>query len=193
DLVGNRGISPAYRLKLQEPVENSVPVPFIKKPLNNTVFITGELIRFDATGTVDDGLGEYGRISLTWFSNISGYLGSGGIINRRLPEGVHRITLHADDGSPGHNASAWVEITVKKPTSPTAEWEDSDNEAGKGSESMVLILAIAGVICLVLVAFTYLLVRGQITRDGDVRIDYRRETEDDRNYNEKTEERDSDS
>jgi len=112
DLAGWTGLSDIVSIEIVKRPENHPPLPVIASPLNGSRLDIRTLIILDATGTYDDGLGPFGKVHLTWTSNISGVIATGGRNEVRLVEGYHRITLYADDGAPGHNVSASVEIRV---------------------------------------------------------------------------------
>ena len=116
DMVGNRGLSLPILFEVRIPPVNMPPVPHISSPEHGFRTIEGWPVILDAAGTRDDGLGLYDPVKVTWYSNRSGYLGSGFRLSVYLPLGPHTITLFADDGAPGHNVSASVNMTIMKPS-----------------------------------------------------------------------------
>ena len=137
DLVGNLGMSDPINITVQTLPDDNPPIPVIASPLNDSSFRLGEPILFDATGTSDDGLGEFDEIHLTWHSNISGIISTRAIADVKLGKGFHRITLYADDGSPGHNISTYVDILVgienDDPTDPPDGY-NPEEYPGNGNE-----------------------------------------------------------
>jgi subtilase family serine protease len=88
------------------------PSASIISPADGEVFSYGETVHFKGSG-VDPEDGELAGSSLTWYSSIDGYLGTGGSLSRSdLSVGVHRITLTVVD-SMGLNTSVETAITVK--------------------------------------------------------------------------------
>jgi len=112
DMVGNLALSDELGYTIREPVINMPPIPVIRAPLNGTKVYFGDVLKLDAFGTTDDGLGEFPGVRFTWISDIDGYLGRGNSIEVKLGKGQHRIFLFADDGSPGHNVSTSVSVEV---------------------------------------------------------------------------------
>lgn len=115
DLVGNTALSDIYIIQVKTRPVDEPPVPSISSPENGTTIIVGEPLVLDATGTTDDDVSGKGLV-LTWFSNRSGYLLSGGRGSVYLDVGVHNIILYADDGNPDHNISTGVTVTVLDPS-----------------------------------------------------------------------------
>ncbi len=77
-------------------VDDSPPVVNILSPINGARFNRGQPITFSGTAsdTVDGNLTS----SLTWYSSISGQIGSGGSFTRsNLPAGPHTITARVTD------------------------------------------------------------------------------------------------
>lgn len=77
-------------------VDDSPPVVNILSPSDGAHFIPGQPITFSGTAsdTVDGNLTS----SLTWYSSISGQIGSGGSFTRsNLPAGPHTITARVTD------------------------------------------------------------------------------------------------
>jgi len=112
DIVGNIEYSDILDLNISDPIIDLPPDPVIFHPKNGSIFSLGQEIVLDAFGTTDDGLGEFPEVLFTWISSKDGILGNGNKIKVRLSNGSHRIYLYADDGSPGHNVSTWVDIEV---------------------------------------------------------------------------------
>ncbi|MDI6696327.1 MAG: Ig-like domain-containing protein [Anaerolineales bacterium] len=77
-------------------VDDSPPVVNILSPIDGAHFNRGQIITFSGTAsdTVDGNLTS----SLTWYSSISGQIGSGGSFTRsNLPAGPHTITARVTD------------------------------------------------------------------------------------------------
>ncbi|MCD6383171.1 MAG: PKD domain-containing protein, partial [Thermoplasmata archaeon] len=89
------------------PHRNRPPLPHISSPRENSTYPKNTVIVFSSSGTWDENISS---LRYFWFSNISGYLGSGEMIEASLPEGRHLITLYTDDGE--FNTSTSVNITV---------------------------------------------------------------------------------
>lgn len=182
DNVGNTGVSGPINITIEVPVEDMPPVPVISSPSNGSSFRIGVPMELDATGTTDDGLsGE--ELTLTWFSNISGYLHSGGKGKVYLETGFHRITLYVDDGFPGHNVSTYVDIEIYDPTDSgpggdgggsgdgTAEGED------EGDITWMLVIVILSFLA-VIGGVSYMVLKKR--REEEVQIGFRERTSDDK-------------
>lgn len=155
DMVGNRGLSLPILFEVRIPPVNMPPVPHISSPEHGFRTIEGWPVILDATGTRDDGMGLYDPVKVTWYSNRSGYLGSGFRLSVYLPLGPHTITLFADDGAPRHNVSASVNITIIRPSNegpiPNGERPPED-VAIKGAVMLAFfsILLFCGILVLLL-------------------------------------------
>ena len=116
-------------------VNNSIPVATISSPSTGYSTDSSDLIRFDASGSGDwdlpcdsiEGIGSqiicnpYGGsgdlVSVLWTSNqLTDPLGSGWLLDARLPSGVHDVTLTVDDGS-GEASQSTIRIDVA-PSAP---------------------------------------------------------------------------
>ncbi len=100
-------------------VNNSAPISVIAQPVDQTLTDSSEVIRFDATGSgdwdlacsdlLDNGSGfvcsptaasSKDLVSVVWTSDrMLEPIGSGWVIDARLPKGYHTVTLTVDDGS----------------------------------------------------------------------------------------------
>lgn len=98
---------------------NNAPSPNIHNPIPNQKYLDSKDIEFNATGTEDS---DDNIIGFFWFSNLSGYIGEGKIIEQKLIEGNHEITLWVFDGS--YNMSENCQITVI----PDIGAVDTDND-----------------------------------------------------------------
>ena len=112
----------------QVSVNNSVPISIIAQPADQTLTDSGEIIRFDATGSgdwdlacsdlPDNGSGfvcsptaasSNDLVSVVWTSDrMVEPIGSGWVIDSRLPKGYHTVTLTIDDGSTEVDTSSIV-------------------------------------------------------------------------------------
>jgi hypothetical protein len=186
DSVGNLGLSPMYDLQVEEPRTDLAPVPVIKAPLDGAIYRIGYPVPLDATGTTDDGLGRYPSLVLTWFSNVSGYLGSGrSLTTYKLTPGHHRITLFADDGSPGHNVTAVVNITIKD--MDVLDDDDVDPIDDDGDIDLLVLLGAFTVITILIAALViFLMMRYRARREEEIRLEYAVRTEDDDYYDDRT-------
>ena len=112
----------------QVSVNNSVPISIIAQPADQTLTDSGEIIRFDATGSgdwdlacsdlPDNGTGfvcsptaasSKDLVSVVWTSDrMVEPIGSGWVIDSRLPKGYHTVTLTIDDGSTEVDTSSIV-------------------------------------------------------------------------------------
>jgi len=172
DAVGNAGTTGPMDIVVSIPPIDLPPVPLISSPANNTRTFLGWPLVLDSTGTRDDGLGRYDPVLLSWYSNVSGFLGSGQKISVRLPVGTHRITLRADDGTPGHNTSTSIVVVVL----PMAEGTDqSDEDTGPREEDGILVPLLIGLLGAIVVAGVSLMVLFAYNRKAGptARIDHR--------------------
>jgi len=92
---------------------NRPPKTVISRPAAGASFITLDTVEFDATGSIDDDVGD--TLNYSWRSSIDGLLGGSLITKKMLTEGTHIVTLSASDGH-GGVATATVTITVKRPS-----------------------------------------------------------------------------
>ena len=112
----------------QVSVNNSVPISIIAQPADQILTDSGEIIRFDATGSgdwdlacsdlPDNGSGfvcsptaasSNDLVSVVWTSDrMVEPIGSGWVIDSRLPKGYHTVTLTIDDGSTEVDTSSIV-------------------------------------------------------------------------------------
>jgi hypothetical protein len=171
DLVGNEETPHIKEYFIMKTKENQPPIPIIKFPLNGTEHYTGEQVLLDATGTYDDSMGPYFPIKLSWFSNIDGFLGSGGVISVTLTKGEHVITLYADDGAPDHNVSTSVEISVKGPSPDGNENPNDPPVGGDDDQSYILVLVVLGIASILVISVITLMVIHRRTKSKEVRID----------------------
>lgn len=186
DSIGNLGISSVMELQTHEDVIDQKPVPVIALPLDGEEFRDGTPIILDGEGSNDDGLGRYDYLVYTWYSNISGRLGSGEKIQVYIDEiGMHRITLYVDDGSPGHNVSTFVNITIKEFTLPeyTPEINDTDEQ-----DPLFMVFAISsGIFLILIIVMVVLVLRYKKRREDEIKLDYKQRTEDDLFYEKRLE------
>lgn len=109
----NRGEAIFYSFS----VPNKLPIVNISLPIQGSVFIQGDRVRF--IGWADDTEdGELPESSLIWISNLDGEIGTGSSIDsRNLSLGEHQITLTAID-SEGEIATAITNISITTDTAP---------------------------------------------------------------------------
>ena len=114
-------------------VTNSPPVAMIASPADGILTDSGELLVFDGTGSgdwdaacsdlPDNGSGlvcnpltdkSTDLVSVLWESDLmSEPMGSGWVLETRLPEGVHQVTLTVEDGS-GDSDVAEIMVRVNE-------------------------------------------------------------------------------
>ncbi len=182
DDVGNIAISIPYEMKVKEMIVDMPPIPVIKTPFEDQEFMEGTPIILDSGGTQDDGQGRYQDLKYSWFSNRSGELGVGEKISIYLNGfGIHRITLYVDDGTPGHNISVFVNITLKEfHSSPVVSDPVNDTD---GPDQLVTVLIVSIVTILILAIILIVLVlRYKKRREEEIKLDYRERTGDDGIY-----------
>tara|TARA_B100000676_G_C18089667_1_gene858407 strand:- start:51 stop:4715 length:4665 start_codon:yes stop_codon:yes gene_type:complete len=112
-------------------VNNSIPVAIISNPNDGILTDSGTLLRFDSIGSGDwdlscgdlpnNGAGyicnpssnsSTDLVSVIWESNrLSEPFGMGWVVEVRLPEGFHTITMTIDDGS-GNSDSFSIDVRV---------------------------------------------------------------------------------
>ena len=186
DSLGNTGTSDMLQLKVQERIVDDPPVAVISSPQDGSVVKEGTPIILDSEGSYDDGLGRYEEPVFTWFSNTTGLLGVG----ERLPVyineiGTHRITLYVDDGTPGHNVSTSVNITIEEVR--TDSGDPAVNETEEDDPLIaVIIVSIITIVVLALI-FAALLMRYKKRKEEEIVLAYSSRTEDDQLYEEKIE------
>jgi hypothetical protein len=186
DILGNPAISQPFDVKVQKKIVDQPPIPIISSPDDGQVIKEGTPIILNSEGTTDDGLGRYGELVYSWFSNISGFLGLGSRISVYLDQtGFHRITLYVDDGTPGHNISTSINLTLEEietnPVNPSVNETDEDDPL-----MAVFVVSIITIVVLV-VLFTALLLRYKKKREEEIVLAYHSRTEDDDLYEEKIE------
>ncbi len=98
---------------------NQPPSVSITSPRSILTFSSGSSISF--TGSASDP--EQGNLTsaMTWTSNLSGAIGTGGSFSRTLPVGIHNVTASVRD-SAGVTRGTAVTLTItllSAPTSPT--------------------------------------------------------------------------
>ncbi|MEW5761122.1 MAG: hypothetical protein AB1779_10205 [Candidatus Thermoplasmatota archaeon] len=93
--------------------EYNLPIPVISSPLNNSVYLNTDLIHFEGSYSLDL---ESTDLTFYWYSNLSGYIGTGMELKSTLPAGEHLITLFVNYFY--LNVSASVNITVEENLKP---------------------------------------------------------------------------
>ncbi|SLM29233.1 exported hypothetical protein [Desulfamplus magnetovallimortis] len=91
-------------------VANTPPEPVITSPDNQSEFDDGEVIRFAGYAT-DDEDGNLTGTSLSWVSDVDGFIGSGVNFSTSLSEGEHTISLIAKD-SHGDEVKTTINLTI---------------------------------------------------------------------------------
>ncbi|MCH1511261.1 MAG: PKD domain-containing protein [Candidatus Thalassarchaeaceae archaeon] len=114
-------------------VNNSAPAAVIAQPADQILTDSGEIIRFDSTGSgdwdlacgdlPDNGSGfvcsptaasSNDLVSVVWTSDrLLEPIGSGWVLDARLPKGYHTVTLTVDDGS-GNADSTSIVVRVEE-------------------------------------------------------------------------------
>lgn len=182
DVVGNNLLSSIETIHFEEVEMDLPPNAVISLPLNNSRHNVGELILLDSTGTSDDGIGGFKELHLSWFSSRSGYLGCGESLKIYLDQGEHIISLHADDGTIGHNVSTSVIIVIEerdiRPDIPP-EGNPSEDESND-----VFFFLLATFVMTILIGFLiiYLLYRKRSAEGESLSIGFRERTQDDDEY-----------
>jgi len=186
DVVGNIGISEEYWISLSVPVIDLPPLVVIRSPYNGSLLPMNVKVEFDSEGTEDDHI-AYDGLEISWWSNISGHIGSGGKISRYLSVGNHTITLRVSDGKPGHNVSSSVYLVVYDPNSGGSTDTDSDEPVVQDEPEditwMVLLASMVGIIIIGLIFFFFFRSRDR----NEMILKIREKTEDDEDDNEEEE------
>ncbi|MBN1540061.1 MAG: FG-GAP repeat protein [Candidatus Thermoplasmatota archaeon] len=184
DLMGNNYLTPIFLLTIKKPAVNLKPHPVIKMPLNNSVHRLGVPVHLSSEGTYDDGLGNYSPVRMTWTSSEEGLLGTGRSLDVVLRSGDHIITLYADDGSPGHNVSTSIRITVLEPSDP----DDTDLPPIDEDETgwLAFVAVFFAMVLLVAAVLTVMVVMVRRRQDGETRLGVVKETADDIAYGQRS-------
>ena len=124
---------------------NSAPVVTIDAPADGAGFVAGETISFSATAS-DDEDGDLSA-SLSWTSDLDGYLGSGPTLElATLSAGTHLISAAVSDAG-GLSGSDAITITVSEAPPPAAEalavdvWTDKPGYNNR--ETVLITVAVA--------------------------------------------------
>ena len=190
DIVGNVGYSETYNILTESAVSNLPPLAVIRSPLPGTQIRIGSPLTLDGSDSSDDGEGAFPEIRFTWVSNIDGYLGSGEVITVYLSYiGEHRIRLFVDDGTPGHNVSTEVNVTVRPGGGGGGNITDNDIE--EDEKGLLTAIIIGVILVLALLVLVILLIRRSNNISYEqTRLDYVERTDDDLEYEEMGEEED---
>ena len=120
---------------------NTSPTAEIADPAEGDSFLTTDIVAFNGTGT-DDEDGNLVGSSLSWNSDLQGFLGSGTTLNSSLNHGNHVITLTAtDDDGASDTDSVSVSVATpdgddSNPEETVVAWEaKSQNTGGSWSNS----------------------------------------------------------
>ncbi|MGA1866032.1 MAG: PA14 domain-containing protein [Thermoplasmatota archaeon] len=185
DAVGNMAMSRIYSLKGFVPEVDKAPAAVIDLPLNGTRVKLGTPLKLDASSSTDDGKGEFAELRFTWSSDKDGYLGSRMVLEGVLLKtlGDHRITVFVDDGTPGHNISAFITLKVIENATVPPEEEEEEDRVPIDIFSMLLIIISIIVVSFVLGMIIKSMVAGR--REGP-RIDLVERTDDDLEYDRKS-------
>ena len=140
---------------------NSEPVAAIIQPGDDTFHYSDVEIVLNGSASLDlDG----DNLSYFWSSNIAANrsLGNGPEIIARLAVGNHTITLFVSDGN-GYNVSDSIKVNIgirpKEPENPKEEKVGDILLKGKGGDSWIFYLILAGIVLLILVIIIALIVR----------------------------------
>jgi hypothetical protein len=180
DMVGWTANSNIIHLTVEREMVNQPPKPVIRIPLNDTWFKNGAWINLDATGTWDDGLGPFNPIHLTWVSNISRVIGTGGQATIQLDQGHHQIVLFADDGE--YNISCSVNIHVGIVRDPDKNDDPIVDPIPEESDLSLLWFIIMVAVLILTVGIIILLLMKKRKDDAEVRMEIVERTEDDDLY-----------
>ncbi len=98
-------------------VGNTAPTVKIVRPLYGDFYYIGDTITFAGTAT-DPEEGDLTKASLTWKTDIDGFIGTGILFTKNdLSYGLHHLTLTATD-SRGAMSSDTISLSVKDPNQP---------------------------------------------------------------------------
>ena len=184
DIVGNTNESEIFDFTLEEDMIDEVPVPVIASPTNGSSYNEGVLIRLDATGSSDDGEVNPDHLRYSWISDMEGVIGTGRTIDVRLQRGEHIITLWVSDGTPGHNASVSVIVSVVRPEIP----EPPETEEDEEEKSTLWIWVAVTLTAILLLASFLVILMSYMKRSGEeTRMEMRSISEDDLEYSESSE------
>lgn len=156
DNVGWISNSEIVRINVVPITPNHPPIPVISLPINNSHYSNNSIIKLDATGTFDDGLGMYEKVDITWISNISGILSKKGVDSVLLPPGYHEITLYVDDGDIGHNISLTVKIYINGSNNENENGDD--DEIINHSEQTNIWLIFLSIPILIIITVPFLII-----------------------------------
>jgi hypothetical protein len=127
--------------------------PVIDEPLNGSRFLPNVTFWLRASCSDPDSI--HGHVlNFTWFSNVSGELGTGSEVELMLPAlGNHTITLVVDDGM--HEMQVSIELTIYEEPEPPGPGPTVDDDA------FPFMLIVILVVIAVLVAASVLYIRSR--------------------------------
>jgi hypothetical protein len=106
--------NPVFSENIIKWLSNAKPSSIINLPLNGTVYMHTDSIRFDGTSSFDP---DGDTLNYLWRSDLTGFIGNSSSFQRTLPAGRHTISLEVSD--PGGKLDlAVTKISVLSP--PTA-------------------------------------------------------------------------
>lgn len=182
DNIGNTGISEPFYLTIKEVVIDMPPVPVISNPIEGQSYREGSPVYLDSEGTYDDDLGRYPELVYTWFSNKSGFLGSGESLSVYLKEtGLHRITLFVDDGTLNHNVSTMVNITMK-PLELNNTPDGTPNATDDDDSTLEVLLISSAIVIILAFMMIFIVLKYKKKREEEIQIHYRERTGDEDSY-----------
>jgi len=128
-------------------------------PVNDAPYDLGYELGFETaveggwmnvTGTAEDLDLEYGdSLSFSWYSNVSGALGSGERIDLALPAGFHLITMEVKDSE---KESAFIRFALEVLPEPDEGDQDDDINDDvvddRGGGAVVIVLSVSGALVL---------------------------------------------
>lgn len=150
-LLYDRALSPAERTQVEGylqnkyfsgTVSNQAPTVTITAPADGVTIDAGDSIQLTATATDP----EDGNLtsSITWTSDLSGNLGTGGSLNVTLSQGTHTITAAVtDSGSASDNDEITVTVTVPGNAAPTVSISAPADNSSHAQGSSITFTATA--------------------------------------------------
>lgn len=121
-----------YPIDVKPEAVNRDPVPIITSPVPQTKYLETVEILFDGSTSVDP---DDDELQFFWYSDKDGYIGTDPILEKRLSQDNHLITLHVFDGISNRSISVKVSV-IPDPSSidtdgdgiPDFNDDDDDND-----------------------------------------------------------------